>query len=118
MERREPARDREHTDQSLEQERTRTDDELATRSQESGETADAVIAIARDRARAVLATARAREDAVEPLTPELARKRAAADAVLNSEYAAADLALATSACAPGSPCASCSPSSATRPTRC
>ena len=114
MERRDPAQEREHTDDSLEQERTRADDELATRSQLAGETANGVIEIARARPRAVLEAARAREDALEPLTPEHARQRAAADAVLHDEYEAADLALRDERVRTGSPCASCSRSSVTR----
>jgi signal transduction histidine kinase len=93
MKRRDPAREREYTDASLDRERTRTDDELAARTESAGETADAVIGVARARARAVLDAARAREDAGEPMTPALAAIRAAEDATLRSEYDAADLAL-------------------------
>ncbi|MBV8757530.1 MAG: HAMP domain-containing histidine kinase [Deltaproteobacteria bacterium] len=93
MERRDPAQEREQTDESLDLERARTDHELAKRTAASGEAADDVIRIARERAAAVLATARKREDQREGLTAEDVLARAAEDAVLATEYDAADLAL-------------------------
>lgn len=85
--------ERKHTDESLRAERGRTDDELATRSETAGETADDVIRIARARAQQVLDAARAREDRQGPVTPEQLLEREYSDVLLASEYEAADRAL-------------------------
>ena len=93
MERRDPAQERDQTDASLKHERTRTDAELTTRADHAGGASDDVIQIARDRAHEVLATARAREAAHEPMTADIILRNAAEDSLLASEYEAADLAL-------------------------
>ena len=85
--------ERKHTDASLREERNRTDHELVTRSETLGETADDVIRMARERAQAVLESARSREDLHAPVTPEQLLEREHQDALLASEYEAADLAL-------------------------
>lgn len=90
---RDPTRERERTDDSLDRERSRTDHELATRSEAAGEAADEVIKLARERARAVIETARAREASHGPLAPEVLLARAAEDALVAYEDEAADLAL-------------------------
>lgn len=87
---------RERTDAQLKAERRKTNDELVKRSAAAERDADEVIAVARDRARAVLNTARKREDERTPRRNSAAAARAVEqtrskeDALLRREYERAD----------------------------
>ncbi|HEU0037360.1 MAG TPA: HAMP domain-containing sensor histidine kinase [Kofleriaceae bacterium] len=90
-----PPRDR--TDDSLRDERKRTDDELLVRSETLAENADALVQRARARAREVLGLAREREDAqLETLSggaelrDTIEHERELADRALAAEHALAD----------------------------
>lgn len=83
------------TDTSLRVERDRADDEVLERSTALGETAEDVIRIARERAHAVLALARRREDeslswASDDAHARIGQERRVADDLLATEYAEAD----------------------------
>jgi signal transduction histidine kinase len=88
---------REHTNSRLKAERSKTDDEIASRSKAAEDTADRVMDTARARAAAVLRTARKRADKRAPGGNASAAKRASTeherskeDEVLRREYALAD----------------------------
>jgi signal transduction histidine kinase len=98
--REDPHQPRHVTDSTLAAERGRAEEELLERSMALGETADAVIQRARDRARRILELAREREDhamdAANAEAPEKARiedERELADAAMQAEYAEADAAV-------------------------
>ena len=88
---------RAETNESLTNERQRSDDELLARSSALAEDADELIRRARERAREVLAVARTREDAELTRSGTAAGARAAvrderklADATLAAEHSVAD----------------------------